>query len=60
MPLGTEVGLGPGDIVRWGLGTELPPPHGKGTSIVFPVELCCFRLFDTTCTNLSIFYSKYT
>jgi len=28
MPLGTEVGLGPGDIVRWGVGTQLP--HGKG------------------------------
>jgi len=30
------------------------------TGVVFPVELCCFRLFDTTHTNLSRFCSKST
>ena len=29
MPLGTEVGLGPGDRVRWGSGF----PHGKGVHV---------------------------
>jgi len=33
MPLGTEVGLGPGDIVLDGdPPTQLPLPHGKGHS----------------------------
>jgi len=37
MPLGTEVGLGPGDIVRWG--TQLPPK--KGHSFHFLAHVYC-------------------
>jgi len=34
MPLGTEVGLGPGDIVLEG--DPAPPSHGKGTAALLP------------------------
>jgi len=40
MPLGTEVGLGPGDIVLDG--EAGPPPQKKGTaSTQFSAHVCC-------------------
>jgi len=42
MPLGTEVGLGPGDIVRLGMEAQLPlcPPPRKGAQPVFIFGPC--------------------
>ena len=39
MPLGTEVGLGPGDIVLDG--DPDPPKSGKQPPPQFPVHVCC-------------------
>ena len=40
MPLGMEVGLGPGDIVRWGLGS----PMERGTAPQFSAHICCGQM----------------
>jgi len=37
MPLGTEVGLGPGDIVRWG--SSSPPKKGDSSPTFRPFLL---------------------
>ena len=41
MPLGTEVGLGPGDIV---LGGDPAPPPKKGHSPQFSAHVCCGQM----------------